>query len=240
MRARRGRLPRLDARRRPPVHDPPAPARGQLGRRRSTRRARRRRRLRNLGPSCGARPARPPDAPPPRRARLPPDRWDEALDAVAGRPSAPPGRPHGALPDQPGHSPTRCTTARQGGPGDGASPASTRPPRVCHAPSTVGLKQTIGVAATTCSMQDVIESDLIVLWGTNVANNQPVFMKYLYLARKRGARSSSSTRTSSRGSSATGCRRTSSRRCSARSSATSTSGRPGGRRRPRQRRAPSA
>ena len=58
--------------------------------------------------------------------------------------------------------------------------------RTCHAPSTVGLKQTIGVAASTCSMQDVLESDLIVLWGTNVANNQPVFTKYLYLARKRG------------------------------------------------------
>jgi molybdopterin-dependent oxidoreductase alpha subunit len=60
--------------------------------------------------------------------------------------------------------------------------------RTCHAPSTVGLKQTIGVAASTCSMQDVLESDLIVLWGTNVANNQPVFTKYLFLARKRGAR----------------------------------------------------
>ena len=60
--------------------------------------------------------------------------------------------------------------------------------RTCHAPSTVGLKQTIGVAASTCSMRDVLESDLIVLWGTNVANNQPVFTKYLYLARKRGAR----------------------------------------------------
>lgn len=60
--------------------------------------------------------------------------------------------------------------------------------RTCHAPSTVGLKQTIGVAASTCSMQDVLETDLIVLWGTNVANNQPVFTKYLYLARKRGAK----------------------------------------------------
>ncbi len=60
--------------------------------------------------------------------------------------------------------------------------------RVCHAPSTVGLKQTIGVAACTCSLQDVIESDLIVLWGANPANNQPVFMKYLYLAKQRGAR----------------------------------------------------
>ena len=60
--------------------------------------------------------------------------------------------------------------------------------RVCHAPSTVGLRQTVGVAATTCSFQDVIESPLVVLWGANPANNQPVFMKYLYLARRRGCR----------------------------------------------------
>jgi molybdopterin-dependent oxidoreductase alpha subunit len=60
--------------------------------------------------------------------------------------------------------------------------------RVCHAPSTVGLKATIGAAATTCSYQDVIDSDLIVIWGANPANNQPVFMKYLYLARRRGCR----------------------------------------------------
>src|SRR4051794_6844852 len=60
--------------------------------------------------------------------------------------------------------------------------------RVCHAPSTLGLRDTIGVAASTCSLQDVVESDLIVLWGSNVANNQPVFTKYLYLAKARGAR----------------------------------------------------
>ncbi len=60
--------------------------------------------------------------------------------------------------------------------------------RVCHAPSTLGLKQTIGVAASTCSMRDVLESDLIVIWGSNPANNQPVFMKYLDLARRRGTR----------------------------------------------------
>ena len=60
--------------------------------------------------------------------------------------------------------------------------------RVCHAPSTVGLRQTVGVAATTCSFRDVIEAPLVVLWGSNPANNQPVFMKYLYLARRRGCR----------------------------------------------------
>jgi molybdopterin-dependent oxidoreductase alpha subunit len=60
--------------------------------------------------------------------------------------------------------------------------------RVCHSPSTAALKRTIGIAATTCSYTDVIGSDLIVLFGANVANAQPVFMKYLYLARKRGAK----------------------------------------------------
>lgn len=60
--------------------------------------------------------------------------------------------------------------------------------RVCHAPSTLGLKATIGVAATTCSYQDVIDSDLVVLWGANPPNNQPVFMKFLYLARRQGCR----------------------------------------------------
>jgi molybdopterin-dependent oxidoreductase alpha subunit len=56
--------------------------------------------------------------------------------------------------------------------------------RVCHAPSTVVLKDTIGAAATTCSFADVLESDLIVLIGANPANNQPVFMKYLYEAKR--------------------------------------------------------
>ena len=60
--------------------------------------------------------------------------------------------------------------------------------RTCHAPSTVGLKATIGVAASTCSLQDVLETDLVVLWGANIANNQPVFTKYLYEAKKNGAK----------------------------------------------------
>jgi molybdopterin-dependent oxidoreductase alpha subunit len=60
--------------------------------------------------------------------------------------------------------------------------------RVCHAPSTLGLKQTIGVAAATCSLRDVVETDLVVLWGTNPANNQPVFLKYLDRAIKTGTR----------------------------------------------------
>ncbi|MEA2623328.1 MAG: hypothetical protein QOH61_2238 [Chloroflexota bacterium] len=60
--------------------------------------------------------------------------------------------------------------------------------RICHAPSTGALKRSLGVAATTCSYTDVIESDLTVLFGADVANAQPVFMKYLYMAKKRGGK----------------------------------------------------
>jgi molybdopterin-dependent oxidoreductase alpha subunit len=60
--------------------------------------------------------------------------------------------------------------------------------RVCHSPSTFGLKEALGVGATTCSYSDWIGSDLVVFVGSNVANNQPVAMKYLYYARKAGTR----------------------------------------------------
>ena len=60
--------------------------------------------------------------------------------------------------------------------------------RICHSPSTFGLKQALGVAATTCSYKDWIGSDLVVFIGSNVAANQPVAMKYLYHAKKAGTK----------------------------------------------------
>jgi molybdopterin-dependent oxidoreductase alpha subunit len=60
--------------------------------------------------------------------------------------------------------------------------------RICHAPSTAGLNATVGCAATTCSYSDWIGSDLVVLVGTNVANNQPVATKYLYYAKQAGTK----------------------------------------------------
>ncbi|MGE5286184.1 MAG: FdhF/YdeP family oxidoreductase [Micromonosporaceae bacterium] len=60
--------------------------------------------------------------------------------------------------------------------------------RICHSPSTFGLKDALGVAATTCSYSDWIGSDLIVFIGSNPANNQPVSMKYLYHAKKAGTK----------------------------------------------------
>jgi molybdopterin-dependent oxidoreductase alpha subunit len=60
--------------------------------------------------------------------------------------------------------------------------------RICHAPSTAALSATIGCAATTCSYSDWIGSDLLIFVGTNIANNQPVAMKYLCLAKDSGTR----------------------------------------------------
>ncbi|HZU42463.1 MAG TPA: FdhF/YdeP family oxidoreductase, partial [Terriglobales bacterium] len=60
--------------------------------------------------------------------------------------------------------------------------------RICHAPSTAGLMATVGCAATTCSYSDWIGADLVVLVGTNLANNQPVSTKYLHYAKKAGTK----------------------------------------------------
>lgn len=60
--------------------------------------------------------------------------------------------------------------------------------RLCHAPSTTAMKRALGVSASTCSYKDWIGADLIVFIGSDVANNQPVTMKYLYYAKREGAR----------------------------------------------------
>ncbi len=60
--------------------------------------------------------------------------------------------------------------------------------RLCHSPSTGAMKHALGVAATTCSYRDWWGSDLIVFFGANPANDQPVTIKYLDEAKRRGTR----------------------------------------------------
>ncbi len=60
--------------------------------------------------------------------------------------------------------------------------------RICHAPSTVAMKQSIGVAASTVSYKDWIGADLLVFFGSNTPNNQPVTTKYIYYAKQQGTR----------------------------------------------------
>jgi molybdopterin-dependent oxidoreductase alpha subunit len=60
--------------------------------------------------------------------------------------------------------------------------------RLCHAASTVAMKEMLGYGASTCSYADWLHADLIVLFGSNVPNNQPVTTKYLHYAKQNGAR----------------------------------------------------
>ena len=60
--------------------------------------------------------------------------------------------------------------------------------RLCHSPSTAAMKQALGVAASTCSYIDFWDANLIVFFGSNPANDQPVSIKYLVEAKKRGAK----------------------------------------------------
>jgi molybdopterin-dependent oxidoreductase alpha subunit len=60
--------------------------------------------------------------------------------------------------------------------------------RLCHAASASGLKQTLGWGAPTCSLSDMIGTDLLVLIGTDLANNQPVTTKYMHFAKQQGTR----------------------------------------------------
>ena len=60
--------------------------------------------------------------------------------------------------------------------------------RLCHAASVAGLKDTLGIAAPTCSLRDLIGSDLVIIMGSHLASNQPVTTKYLMYAKRRGTR----------------------------------------------------
>ena len=113
--------------------------------------------------------------------------WDEALDVVAtGIRATTPDRlgfylTSRGMTNENYYAVQKCVRAMGTNSIDNAA-------RVCHSPSTFGLKRSLGVPATTCSYSDWIGSDLVVFIGSNVANNQPVAMKYLYHAKKEGTK----------------------------------------------------
>jgi molybdopterin-dependent oxidoreductase alpha subunit len=113
--------------------------------------------------------------------------WDAALDLVAGRIRASAPERLGfyltsrGMPNESYYVAQKAVRAIGTNSVDNAA-------RVCHAPSTVGIKGALGVAATTCSYPDWIGTDLIVFIGSNVANNQPVAAKYLHYAKKAGTK----------------------------------------------------
>ncbi len=56
--------------------------------------------------------------------------------------------------------------------------------RQCHAASVSALKSTLGVGATSGSLADFMRADILVLAGTNLANNQPLIMRYIDHAKR--------------------------------------------------------
>ena len=59
--------------------------------------------------------------------------------------------------------------------------------RLCHAASTVAMKRTLGLRRHHLLLHATGSgTDLIVFFGSNTPNNQPVTMKYLYHARQKG------------------------------------------------------
>jgi len=60
--------------------------------------------------------------------------------------------------------------------------------RIRHSASVSGLKATLGHGAATCSLSDFIGTDLLVIFGSDLAENQPVTTKYMHYAKKAGTR----------------------------------------------------
>ena len=58
--------------------------------------------------------------------------------------------------------------------------------RLCHAASTEAMKGMLGYGASSCSYKDWLGADLIVFFGSNTPNNQPVTTKYLHAAKAAG------------------------------------------------------
>lgn len=111
--------------------------------------------------------------------------WDEALDVIAANiRQTPPERMYfyltsRGIPNETYYAFQKAVRALGTNNLDNAA-------RICHSPSTFALKSALGVGATTCSYADLIGTDLITFFGSNVASNQPVMMKYLYHAKKAG------------------------------------------------------
>jgi molybdopterin-dependent oxidoreductase alpha subunit len=113
--------------------------------------------------------------------------WDEALDLIASRIRETTGDRLGFYITSRGTVNETYYAAQKAVRAMGSNNIDNAA-RICHSPSTAALKATLGAAATTCSYKDWIGTDLLVFIGSNVANNQPVTVKYLHWAKKAGTR----------------------------------------------------
>jgi molybdopterin-dependent oxidoreductase alpha subunit len=113
--------------------------------------------------------------------------WDEALDLLAGRVRATDPRRLGFYFTSRGLTNENYYVGQKVARFLGTNHVDNSS-RICHAPSTNAMKGTLGVAASTCSYSDWIGTDLLVFFGSDVPNNQPVTTKYLFYAKKAGTK----------------------------------------------------
>ncbi|MGC4090250.1 MAG: FdhF/YdeP family oxidoreductase [Polyangiaceae bacterium] len=113
--------------------------------------------------------------------------WDDALDMIAERLRALPPDEVGLFLTSRGLTNETYYVAQKLARIAGTPHVDTCA-RLCHAASSVGLKETLGFAAPTLSLSDWIGTDLLFIIGSNLPNNQPVSTKYLYHAKKAGTR----------------------------------------------------
>jgi molybdopterin-dependent oxidoreductase alpha subunit len=111
--------------------------------------------------------------------------WDEALDLAARHlAAAPPDRvafylTSRGIPNETYYAAQKAARFLGTNHVDNAA-------RLCHAASTVAMKESVGYGASTASYRDWLDADLIVFFGANTPNNQPVTTKYLYEAKRKG------------------------------------------------------
>lgn len=113
--------------------------------------------------------------------------WDEALDRIARRIRASHPRRFGFFVTSRGVTNEVYYMAQKAARFLGTNNVDNAA-RLCHSPSTGAMKYAVGVAATTCSYKDWWGTDLILFFGANPANDQPVTTKYLHEAKRTGAR----------------------------------------------------
>jgi len=58
--------------------------------------------------------------------------------------------------------------------------------RICHGPSVAGLSLSFGSGAATNPFEDVLNSDLIVMWGSNAIEAHPLAGRRVIQAKKKG------------------------------------------------------
>ncbi|HCA85001.1 MAG TPA: formate dehydrogenase [Streptomyces sp.] len=60
--------------------------------------------------------------------------------------------------------------------------------RTCHAPSVAGLAHAFGSGGGTSSYQEIEDSDVIVMWGSNAREAHPIFFHHVLQGVRNGAR----------------------------------------------------